>query len=296
MRYNTLLKTILIAALVSLGLVHAGEKVDRTIDVQANGNVEISNVRGIVRIEGWDKNQVSVKGELDDNTKEFIFETNNSTTVIKVELPRGRMDRSDGSNLIIRVPHTNSVDFSGVSSDVVITDIEAGIDIRTVSGDVTAANIASKIHLNSVSGDIDIKDSTGNARLASVSGDIDAKIDSDEIEVSLVSGDTILQLGEFTKLEGSTVNGDIWMQGTQKDGGQTRFSSVNGDVELKYTGTLNATIKAKSGPGGDITNKLTETRVEEIFPNQQKLGCTVGNGDGRISVSTVNGSIKLLGD
>lgn len=296
MRYMTLLKVSLIAAIASYGLVQAGDKVEKTIDVKSDGVVEISNVRGIVRVEGWDKDQVSVKGELDDMAEDFIFETSRSTTVIKVELPRGRINRGDGSNLIVRVPYSNKVDFNGVSSDFIVNTVKAGIDIKTVSGDVTAENIETELKIKTVSGDIDLTESTGKARLSSVSGDIDANINSDEIDVDTVSGDSVLRLREYSRLEANTVNGELWVKGSQTDGGRTRMSTVNGDIELTFVGQLNATVKAKAGPGGDITNNLTDTKVEEIFPNQEKLNCEVGNGDGRVSLSTVNGSIKISGD
>ena len=296
MRYTTILKAGLIAVISTAALVQAGDKVDKSIDVKSDGIVEISNVRGIIRVEGWDKNEVSVKGELDDMAENFVFETSRSTTIIKVELPRGRINRGDGSNLIVRVPFGNKVDFSGVSSDFVVSSVKAGIDIRTVSGDVTAEEIESSLKIKTVSGDIDLTDSSGNAKLSSVSGDIEATVDSEEVDVDTVSGDSVLRLTEYKRLKAGTVNGEIWVKGSQADGGRTRMSSVNGDLEITFVGTLNATIKAKAGPGGDITNSLNDVKVEEIFPNQEKLNCEVGNGDGRVTISTVNGSIKVKGD
>ncbi len=66
----------------------AGEAVDETLAVKADGLVRIDNVRGRIEVQGWDRNDVSVKGTLDDVTKSFTFETSGSTTTVNVVTPR----------------------------------------------------------------------------------------------------------------------------------------------------------------------------------------------------------------
>lgn len=291
--YVPLITMLLLGLTTSL---FAGEKVDQSKDVGADGVVQIANVRGIIRVEGWDENQVSVKGELDDMAKSLIFKTNGTVTNIEVEMPKGRLNRGDGSNLIVRVPRGHQVDFEGVSSDFVVENVKEGVDIRTVSGDVDAKGIEKSIYIKTVSGDVKVKESSGDSRLASVSGDIKAEMDSESIETNVVSGDVTLHLGNFKRLDASVVNGEFWVKGAQMDDGETSVSSVNGDVTLNFTAALNARIKAKTGPGGNIHNEISSDEVEKVFPNQEKLKCTVGDGNGKVVVSTVNGTIKIKGD
>ena len=293
------IKQLLPAAAMTVlltGAAYAGEEVDKTLNVSADGVVQIENVRGIVRVEGWDRNEVSVKGELDDRAEKLIFETNGAVTNVIVKMPKGRLNRGDGSNLLIRVPNTNQVDFEGVSSDIVVENVSGGVDLSTVSGDVNAKEINKQVFLKSVSGDLVVKDSSGQSRLSSVSGDIQAKMDSQEVEANVVSGDITLHLRDFSMLDASTVNGEVWVKGAQTADGETSVSSVNGDITLNFTQSLDARVKAKTGPGGDIENDLTSDPVEKIFPNQQKLNINVGNGNGKVTISTVNGSIKLKGN
>ena len=81
----------------------AGEKVDSQLKATGKDDVEIEHVNGKAKITGWDKDLVKVKGELDDNAEEFIFERTSSGILIKVEMPSNvrykRRDRSRGDNL-----------------------------------------------------------------------------------------------------------------------------------------------------------------------------------------------------
>jgi DUF4097 and DUF4098 domain-containing protein YvlB len=296
MNFVKQLQSTAIAIILLPTFLVAGEKVDETLDAQANGVVEIHNVRGDIRVNGWNKNSVQVKGELDDLAEKFTFESKGKVTYIKVELPRRNINRGDGSQLTIMVPAGSRVDFNGVSTDFDIEAVHGGIDLRSVSGDLTINNISEQIYVNSVSGDIKIHHSKGKAKLSTVSGDIKADMDSREVSLNSVSGDISVKLNNYDALIASSVNGELSVSGQQNDSGKSSLSSVNGDITLSFASAVNARVNVKSGPGGTIRNKLSSDPVEEVFPNQQKLMITVGDGSGYIKIGTVNGTITLKGD
>ena len=282
-----------ISVLMFAGQLSAGQKVDQTLDVDDDGVVQIENIRGIVRIEGWNKGEVSVEGELDDMAEKLEFETNGRVTTIIVKMPKGRVNRGKGSNLTIKVPNQSSVEFEGVSTDVIADDVKGGIDLATVSGDIDATNIETRVSVKTVSGDLTVKNGAGVANLGTVSGDIVAQLDSREVEAAVVSGDVTLDLTEFSQLSVSSVNGDLNISGAQLSDGSTSMNTVNGDITFELTQALDARVNVNTGPGGDITNDLTADRVKDVFPNQQQLNMTVGSGNGKVVLSTVNGSIRL---
>ena len=47
-----------IAVVVHGGVAHAGEAVDKTLAVKADGVVRIENVRGRIEVQGWDRSDV----------------------------------------------------------------------------------------------------------------------------------------------------------------------------------------------------------------------------------------------
>ena len=296
MKTTSLYQAVLMGTLMLIpSLAYAGEKVDKSLDAQSDGVVEIHNVRGDIRVIAWDNSEVKVTGELDDLTAKFIFESQGKVTYLKVEIPRRNANRGDGSDLKIMVPRGSRVDFNGVSTDLLLEQVEGGVDLRSVSGDLKVHDVKEQLFLNTVSGDIDVKNSAGQAKLNTVSGDIEAEMDSSEVSVNAVSGDIRLALKSYNSLVASTVNGEIWVTGQQQDGGKSMLSSVNGDITLSFDDAVNARVSIKSGPGGSIRNSISSDPVEDVFPNQQRLRATLGDGSGQIKAGTVNGSITLKG-
>ncbi len=103
----------------------AGEKVDKTLPLNDATNVSVDNLRGKVKISGWDKNSVSVEGEVDDKAEEFIFEQDGSTIKVKVVMPRHLNSgwNEEGSDLTIHVPEQVKVNFNGVSTDITLANL-----------------------------------------------------------------------------------------------------------------------------------------------------------------------------
>ena len=92
------------------------DDIDQQIEAKANGEVVIVNHRGKVDLIGWDRHEVSVVGELDDLTENFIFERDGDRVRILVKMKR-LQPWGDGSDLTIHVPAASQLRFRGVSTD-----------------------------------------------------------------------------------------------------------------------------------------------------------------------------------
>lgn len=286
--------TLVVFAAAALTIpTYAGEEVDKTLSAEKDGIVEIVNTRGTVEIEGWGESEVRVQGELDDLTDEFVFEVEGDRTLIEVKLPKRNVNWGDGSDLDIRVPENSRVSFEGVSTDTTIIAVAGGIKIRTVSGDITASEINNQINVKTVSGDIDVRDSSGQANVSSVSGEIELDIDSSRLMLDTVSGDVEANLETFERLMANAVSGDIDVEGHFSEDGEIEISSVSSEISLELTAPINATISAQTGPGGDITNLVSDDEVETKFPAMNRLKTTVGDGSGSINLRTVSGDIRI---
>jgi len=281
--------------LLSFANVSAGEKVDKTLDVADKGEVEISNSRGNIEVTGWDKNKISVKGELDDLTERFIFTTSGNKTLIKVELPdRSTSSRSgDGSNLKIFVPLKFSVQFGGIATDITISNIESKVDVNSVSGDIELDKIDSRTYINSVSGNIDLKNINGAIEISTVSGDVKAMVSSTNIFVSGVSSDISVKTDKIESAQISTVSGDSSLTGYLVNDGSVKLSNVSGNSHFMVKSDLNADVLLDTGPGGDVKNKYSDDKAERSFIGSEKLKFTAGNGNGLVRMSTVSGEVII---
>ncbi|WP_281559444.1 DUF4097 family beta strand repeat-containing protein [Thalassomonas sp. RHCl1] len=306
---------ILPVLLTSLALpALAGEKIDKVLPASGDSNISIESPNGEVSITGWDKDQVSVKGELDDNAEGLTFEQKGSLIEIKVMMPHNSNNRwnEQGSDLTIFVPKNARVSFGGVSSDVTLAELTRNVDVKTVSGDLTGENLSNhvelltvsghikvkglsgKVQLSTVSGDIRDKASSGRLQLKAVSGDIKSQSEASEVQVTSVSGEIELNLAQVDELAISTVSGDVEGQLNLNDSGLVKLSSVSGDMALKFQPDVQASFRLKANAGGDLVNKLTSDKaVEAKYGPSSKLEFVTGNGNGSVRGNTVSGNIRV---
>jgi len=281
--------------LLSLGNVSAGEKVDKTLDVASEGEVEISNSRGKIEVIGWDKNNISVKGELDDLTEKFIFTTSGKKVLIKVELPdRSVSSRSgDGSDLKIFVPQKFTVQFFGIATDITISNIESKVDVSSDSGHIKLNKIKSRIYINNVSGNIELRDIRGAIEVSTVSGSVKATVLSDNIVIKGVSSDISVQTDRIEFAQISTVSGNSSLTSHLAIDGSVKLSNVSGDSHFIVKSDLNADILLDTGPGGGVVNQYSGDKAERSSIGSEKLKFTAGSGKGLVKMSTVSGEVAI---
>jgi DUF4097 and DUF4098 domain-containing protein YvlB len=311
---NTLKNTtfVLLCALSTVSF--AGEKVDKTLPANNITTVNIENVRGDVFINGWDKSEVSFKGELDDEAKGYIFEQRGASIFIKVKMP-SHLKNGWGvnkSNLTINMPDSARVNFTGVSSDVQVKNLNGGAEIHTISGDILAKAINEHVELDTVSGDIKSQSLSGKIRLSSISGSIKdtgskgrlklevisgeilSNSQANEVAVKNISGEIKLNLGRVDEFTISTISGDVESKLSLNKNAEVKLSSVSGDIELKFNNKVNASFRIDSNAGGDIVNKLTADQAKhDKYGPSSRLYFQVGDGSASVRANTVSGEIKI---
>jgi len=289
---NTVFTSLLIGLMAAP--VVADTEVNRTLDAAADGSVEVSNVAGLIEVRGWSENRVEVKGTLGDDVDELIFERDGDEILIKVKVPRNH-GRDIDSELFIKVPQASSIEISGVSADIDIDGVFGDQALQTVSGDVESRSVSADIEAASVSGDVVI---VGNGKesdteAATVSGDVDLTDLSGSVEAASVSGDVVVKGGSFDTAELETVNGDLQFLAELRPGGELAMESVNGTIEAEFAGdvsarfdieTFNGSIKNCFGPKPERTSK---------YSPGLELSFEQGDGDGYVSIETLNGTVRI---
>ena len=286
------------AKILFLGFVatttFAAETVNETLDAAADGEVTISNVAGSVEVRGWSRNQVEVTGELGSGVEELIFERDGNEVIVKVKLPRRSM-RSGSAELVINVPAASSLQIDTVSADIDVSDVQGEQRLQSVSGDITTSVFGSEIDAESVSGDIEVAGDNQSieARLHSVSGDVIAENLSGDLRSETVNGEINVIDGSFQRISGETVNGEIVFRIGLLDGGRLDAETVNGTVDVEFEGEVSARFDIETF-NGSIRNCFgpESVRTSKYAPGRE-LKFTEGGGEGRVTINTLNGSIRL---
>ncbi|NVK25799.1 MAG: DUF4097 family beta strand repeat protein [Gammaproteobacteria bacterium] len=312
-------KSVVTTFLAMSPFLWAGEKIDEIRNTNANGEVFIDVMSGNVEIKTWQKNQVQVRGELDDKAEGYVFEEDGDRIVFEVKMPKrgwGNGWNSDwskeGSQLTIWMPSTNNLKFEGVNVDVQVADVLGGSRVNTVNGDVTAANLSKRvaletvngevkaenlsgrIRLNTVNGEVLDKNSSGKLTIETVNGDIHTTTKATEINVNNVNGDLKITTDKAKELNINTVNGDLDLMLSMIETGRFVFSSVGGDADIYVDADISASFDIEAHAGGDIDNDLTSDRSKkEKYGPGEKLRFKTGSGKADIEIDTVSGDIYL---
>jgi DUF4097 and DUF4098 domain-containing protein YvlB len=286
-------------AFLGVALAHAAkaDEVYRKLDAAAAGTVAIENTAGSVLVRGWSKNEVEVSGDLGSDVEELVFDRDGNVVNVHVKTRRGS-GRSSDTDLVVRVPERSTVKISGVSLDIEISDVRGAQRVSTVSGDVTSRAYDSDVDIESVSGDVDVRGGGESARthVSTVSGDIEVVDLAGEIEITSVSGDLGVYGGRWSRVAANTTSGDFDFKGELLGKGRLDVETINGDLELFFNGDLSAELDIETF-NGEIRNCFgpKATRTSRYAPGRE-LKFTEGGGDGRVTIRTLNGDLRLCKD
>ena len=272
----------------------SAREVNESIAAAPDGHVEISNTAGSIEVQGWSKNVVEVTGDIGERVEELVLERDGDRVTVKVKVPRNSSSNIS-SDILVRVPEKSSIDVSGVSADIDVENVRGEQGLHTVSGDVETQAFGADIEAASVSGDVDIegRGEDTDTQAGTVSGDVTLVRLGGEVTANAVSGDVTIEEGSFDRVAIETVNGDLTFLAELRKGGKLSVETVNGDVEIEFAGKISAEFDIDSF-NGEIDNCFgPEARRTSKYAPGLELRFTEGDGDGSVSVSTLNGDINI---
>jgi len=298
MRSNAVLVLGLCA---SAGLAHAqGTHFEKKVAVDPHGVVDISNVSGKIEVSAWDNPEVDVRGEIGEGVDKVDVSTDHGRTSIKVYVPN-RTFRSPSADLRIRVPRDSELDISGVSAEVVTTDVEGTVQVKTVSGDVKADVYGRSAEIKTVSGDVVLRGrgrgpNFSDIHISTISGNIRVDRTGGDLEATSVSGDMTIRLEPSRNVRVRTTSGDLGFEGKLAKGASLDAETVSGDLTVRAVPESGLDYEVSTF-SGDIRNCMggEAERVSKYGPGR-RLNGTRGNGgadEARVRLKTMSGDVEL---
>lgn len=271
--------------------VVGGEKIDRTLEMPADGLVFVENLAGRIEFVAWDRAEVHIRGEADDSVEEI--QITSSTTGVQVRvINRKDRRRVGGTDLHLRIPATASVEAETVSADIRLSGNRGdNVTLRTVSGDVEVQASPGRIELASVSGDVEFEGEVRRSSFETVSGEIVIVGATGEVKASTVSGDVSLDGGEVIRGRFEAVSGDLILALSLADGGRLACDSMSGDVNLSLPASQQAEFTAQSFSGRIRTDFGQSVRVSKgpgvVLEHRE------GDNGARIRLESFSGDISI---
>ena len=289
----------LLLCLLTGGQVFAETPLDLHHAAAPTAHINISNVKGEVTINAWDRNEVHVSGQLGDGAQPLTIEGSENNLTINVQA-KGHdgwfnwngENAMSSTNLDINVPRGASLKVSVVSAPLSVDGMDGGdIEVNSVSGRVRINAQSSMLSIVTVSGNVAFSGHAKQAKLQTVSGDILAPSLGTAVDLQTVSGHIQAGGGPWQQFSLSTVSGDVQLNGALAAGGNMSIDSMSGDVQLLFPPALNGNLHANTF-SGDLRSDFGTPTHPEHGPGST-LDTVAGNGNGKIHIETFSGDVRI---
>jgi len=139
--------------------------------LNADGHVYVNDVSGTVVVNGWNRNEVLITGELGPGVDHLEVSGDPSSLRVVVKLPKHSHNAGE-SDLRLMVPSGAGVELETVSADASVQGTRGPVKISTVSGDVGIDVQSQQVAVQTVSGDMILRAPSSSTQANTVSGDV----------------------------------------------------------------------------------------------------------------------------
>jgi DUF4097 and DUF4098 domain-containing protein YvlB len=292
MRHATSLALALVAA--PLAGAFAATPVDREIDADPRGGLEVRSVEGTVDVEGWNRSSVHVSGTLGDNVERLDVRSVGEQIVIEVILYQNSRSRGGGTSLKISAPRAHHIDIATVSASIVVRGIEGEQRLSSVSGSIDTEGFMTDVDLNSVSGDVTARGTDRDAvtRARVISGSVTLTEIAGQVQAEAVSGSVKVVVDKLERATLNSVSGSVSVRGTLADDARVEVTSTSGHVELLFAGSAAADYDLASF-SGQIRSCFGPPVLQAPNGPQRRQQFREGTSNARVHANTMSGGIEL---
>ena len=131
-------------------------------------------------------------------------------------------------------------------------------------------------------------------RVTTVSGDLRMEDIGPEMELKTVTGDMHVRVAELSKARIRTTNGDLELRAAKvTDDVRIDAEGINGDLRFRFPRTLDVEFDISTF-NGEIDNCFGPKphKTSEYGPGNA-LRFKEGNGDGRVRIKALNGTVEI---
>jgi DUF4097 and DUF4098 domain-containing protein YvlB len=285
---------------------------EAVITATDNVNVSLTTAAGRINVRGWERKEVRAEVRAADKKIELrkIGGTDDAQPAMRLEiLISDKTDDAEADeegcdsdvDVLVNVPRGAAVFLKTQEGDIEVDDV-AEARLVTTDGRIEARNIQKSIDAMSVGGNVSLEDSSGRARLTSLNGVIEARdlrpLDSsDFLRIKTTSGDILLDRIGQSRVEASSISGELRLMGQLAQGGIYDFTTTNGDMTFMMPVDSSFKLSAKVSEGGEIVTefplKYKSTNSPIGLMHVGRLYGVHGSGDATINLVSFSGTLRL---
>jgi hypothetical protein len=290
------LKLALLASVVATGTSRAQTADEMPVltakRVSPTFSMAMWNPAGHVKLIGWDRDSLVVRGRVDPRKYFFGGDANGAKfgiqSVAKVAIDGKQDEDAKPYDFVVWVPRHGKVSIKTTTAEVEGTDVSGSF--YTVSGAIRLAGTATSIEAESMSGNLDLDVNVPWLRARTGDGHLLLRGRPQDVDAATIAG--TLDVATPTVLRGqfTSVTGDIHYAGSPPANGIFEFSNHSGSVDLLMPSSA-AGVFSLSTITGSIENSFSNVRPASVNPRTMRV--TLGRGGSSVTVRTYKGIIRL---
>jgi hypothetical protein len=247
---------------------------------------KVFNPAGSVRLVGWDKDSVVVRGRV-ARGQGFYFAGADSAIKFGIE------DRDDGktggrSDLVVYLPRRAQVSLKTVTGDITGSDVSGWF--YTVSGNVRLSGSASTVEVQSMSGNVDLDVVTPWLHARTGDGNLLVRGEPQDVDASTIGGTLSIASSAILRGQFGSVSGNIQYAAAPAGGAIFDFSNHSGAIEFLLARSVSGVFSLSSIVGA-IENGFAQVRP--IASTPQSIRLSFGRGGAQVAARTFKGAIRL---
>jgi hypothetical protein len=291
------------------------ETITRTVNIGANGELNLSNLSGNIIVSRGGGNTVTIEivktaraataAEAQEALKLVTVEilVRGGRAEVTTRYPGSRGDRRNlnvSTAYTVTAPAGTRVIVRSISGSIRVTDIEGELSLETTSGNVTATGAARLASAKSVSGNVQVSDirTDTSVEASSMSGNVTLRnVEARRLALNSISGNVTVEDASCGRVEAQTMSGTVVYGGTLMPKGRYDLKSHSGDVRLRLDGRTGFELDARTFSGAIRSDLPLTTRAGDTVRGPGARGRafrgTFGDGSAVINASTFSGSVVI---
>jgi hypothetical protein len=254
--------------------------------VTSSASFKIFNSHGSVRVVGWDRDSLVVRGTL---ARPSSFSASGDSSGMKIDVDEPRGDTPPGSSrLVIYLPRHARASVKASNADIDATDVAGWF--YTITGNVRISGAASSIEVEAMRGAVTVDARTPWLRVRGGDGPTVIRGAPEDADVSTIAGALDVTTDGVLRGQFASVVGDVRFSGTPAARAIYEFSNHSGAIELRLPADASASLTV-SNVMGSIENGFV--RVHPVSTTPHTVRITLGRGESQLIVRSFKGAIRL---
>ncbi|HET7585867.1 MAG TPA: hypothetical protein VFK13_13205 [Gemmatimonadaceae bacterium] len=278
---------VLSAACPAAAIAQSATRVLYARAVEPTAAFKIFDPAGTIRLVGWDRDSLLVRGRIGAGSRFF--------SGITARGGKFGVEPTDGgdpspSELVVYVPRHGQLSVKSASADIRGQDVSGWF--YSVSGTISLSGVSTSIEVESMNGNVSLDVTAPWVRARTGDGHLLLRGGAQDVDAATIGGTLDVATPSVLRGRFASVTGDIHYVGAPPAGGIFEFSNHSGAVDFLLPPRAGGVYEL-STVSGDIVNGYTQVRPATQPRGGRSLRLDLGPDGGHVTVRTFKGPIRL---